>query len=242
MRRMAAIERALERLFERPTARLLRVHLQPVQILRRVERAMEAERRPVGGRAGVPDQLSVRLNPADLEAFDGIADALALELADGAFAFARSHGYLLRDRPRVALRADPSVENGDVLVDAAFGEPAGDEAVGQTRRYVPPAIEAPAASLRVIAGDGTSRVVALDGRRLTIGRAPDNGLVLAEGGASRHHALIRARDRSLVLADLGSTNGTRVNGLRITETALGDGDRIEIGGTLLVVEAAAGPD
>ena len=238
---MAAIERALERLFERPTARLLRVRLQPIQILRRVERAMEAERRPVGGRAGVPDRLSVRLNPEDLAAFEGIADALALELADGAFAFARAHGYLLRDRPHVAIRADASVEAGDVVVDATFGEPPGDAATGHTRLYVPPTVEAPAAALRVVAADGSSRLVALDGRRLTIGRAPDNGLVLADGGASRHHALIRARDRVLVLADLGSTNGTRVNGLRVAETALGDGDRIEIGNTLLVVESAAGP-
>lgn len=241
MRRMAAIERALERLFERPTARLFRTRLQPVQILRRVERAMEVERRPIGSRAGVPDRLSVRLNPADLAAFEGIADALALELADGAFAFARAHGYLLRDRPHVAVRADARVDVGDVAVDVAFGEVPSDPGVAGTRVYVPPTVEAPAASLRVIAADGSSRIVPIDGRRLTIGRAPDNHLVLGDGGASRHHALIRARNRVLVLADLGSTNGTRVNGLRVTETALGDGDRIEIGSTLLVVESAAGP-
>jgi pSer/pThr/pTyr-binding forkhead associated (FHA) protein len=47
-----------------------------------------------------------------------------------------------------------------------------------------------------------------------------------------------ARDGVLILTDLGSTNGTRVNGHRITEVVLGAGDRIEIGETSLVIDAA----
>jgi pSer/pThr/pTyr-binding forkhead associated (FHA) protein len=43
----------------------------------------------------------------------------------------------------------------------------------------------------------------------------------------------------LVLTDLGSTNGTRVNGNRVTEVVLGAGDRVQIGETSLVIETAA---
>jgi hypothetical protein len=138
----------------------------------------------------------------------------------------------------LTLRADSRVAAGDVAVTAAFGAPpASDDAGdGQTRVYHAPRIEAPAATLRVVAVDGSSRQIAVDGRRLTIGRANDNGLVLADVRVSRHHARITVRQRALVLIDLGSTNGVRVNGVRVSEVALGAGDRIELGETVLVVE------
>ena len=72
---------------------------------------------------------------------------------------------------------------------------------------------------------------------MTIGRARDNDLVLNDTRASRHHARLQARSGSLVLTDLDSTNGTLVNGGRVSEVVLGDGDRIEIGDSILVVEA-----
>ena len=242
MRRLAAIERALERLFERPSAKLFRLRLQPIQVLRRVERAIEGERRTIGGRTVVPDQLEVHLNPTDLAAFEGVAAAVAAELADGALAFARAHGYAVTGRPRVTLRADPSIESGDVRVGAEFGAAVLDgdaPADGATRVYEAPRIEAPVAVLEVIAGDGSTHRVPVDGRRVSIGRAPDNGIVLSDGRVSRHHARINVRHRALVFTDLDSMNGSRVNGVRVSEVALGEGDRIEVGETVIVVEAVA---
>ena len=242
MRRLAAVERALERLFERPSAKLFRLKLQPIQVLRQVERAMEGERRRVGGRTLVPEELDVHLNPADLEAFESVAAEIAAELADGALAFARAHQYAVAARPRVTLRADPSIPSGEVRVSAEFGAsipggPDGDGPVdGSTKVYEAPRIEAPLAILRVVAPDGSSRLVQVDGRRLTIGRSPDNGLTLADGRVSRHHARINVRHRALVFTDLESMNGSRVNDVRVSEVALGEGDRIEIGETVIVVE------
>ena len=240
MRRLAAIERALERLFERPSAKLFRLHLQPIQVLRRVERAMEGERRVFGGRTVVPERLEVHLNPSDLAAFEGIVSALVSELADGALAFARAHGYAVADRPRVTLRADPGIESGEVHVAAEFGAPAaGAEAPedSATRVYAAPEIQAPAAVLEVIGPDGAGRHVPVDGRRLLIGRGPDNGLVIVDPGVSRHHARINVRHRALVFTDLESMNGSRVNDVRVSEVALGEGDRIQIGQTIIIVEA-----
>jgi pSer/pThr/pTyr-binding forkhead associated (FHA) protein len=79
--------------------------------------------------------------------------------------------------------------------------------------------------------------VDIEGRPLTIGRAPDNGLVVLDGRASRHHARVDLRRGSLVLTDLGSTNGSWVNDRRVESVALGEGDRIRIGTTTLVVES-----
>ena len=77
----------------------------------------------------------------------------------------------------------------------------------------------------------------VDGRPLTIGRGPDNGLVLQDTRASRHHARIYGRQGGLLLADLGSTNGSCVNDRRVQEIALGEGDRIRLGDTVLIVES-----
>ena len=89
--------------------------------------------------------------------------------------------------------------------------------------------------------DGPARLVTVPGARSDRPVAR-NGLVLDDARVSRHHARLRARHGMLVLTDLGSTNGGRVNGVRVDEVVLGVGDRIELGDTVLVVDAAAPGD
>src|SRR3954447_15411684 len=96
---LTAIERFFERLFERPSARLFRARLQPVQLQRRIERAMESERLAAADRTLVPNRFVVHLHPTDLAGFGDMAGSLASELADGALVFARAHRYTLVDRP-----------------------------------------------------------------------------------------------------------------------------------------------
>jgi pSer/pThr/pTyr-binding forkhead associated (FHA) protein len=103
-----------------------------------------------------------------------------------------------------------------------------------------PEVESPLAILREIAADGAQRRLMLDGGPVTIGRATDNTLVLRDARVSRYHGRLQARSGALVYSDLGSTNGSRVNGIEIDEVVLGAGDRIEVGDTVLVVESAPG--
>ena len=265
---LAAIERFFERLFERPSARLFRARLQPVQLQRRIERAMEAERLSSADRTLAPNRFVVHLHPADLEAFGDMTGSLASELADGALVFARTRRYTLVDRPRVDLLADTTVERTDIRVVARFADPiAGrdrrdiavqverDEASGSdvdhdddaggdgggrptdTMVFTIPRPSAPTARLRVITPDGDELLCEFDGSSLTIGRAADNDLVLPDGRVSRHHARVTGRRGTLVYTDLGSTNGSRVNGAPVGELVLGAGDRIELGDSVLVVEA-----
>jgi hypothetical protein len=254
---LAALERFFERLFERQTARLFRTKLQPIQLQRRVERAMESDRVREGSRTAVPSRYAIHLAPDDLAALREAHPSLAADLADAALAFARGHGYHLPDRPTVGLVADRRIQTGDVRVEAG-GEPrqaagfAGDEAdegdaagapeegdrpaFDRTAVFVVPAPNAPRATLREIRPNGSTRSIVVDGRPLTIGRAPDNGVVLHDSRASRRHARLFARSGVLILADLGSTNGSFVNDRRVEEMPLGEGDRIRIGDTILVVE------
>ena len=109
-----------------------------------------------------------------------------------------------------------------------------------THVYRRPSPEAARAVLRMIDAGGREMSVEVDGRPLTLGRARDNGLVIDDARVSRHHGRLLARHGALVYADLDSTNGSRVNGVRVDEIALGVGDRILVGDTVLVVELLPG--
>ena len=69
---------------------------------------------------------------------------------------------------------------------------------------------------------------------VVIGRSRECDLRVADGNASRRHAEVVREGTTYVVVDLGSTNGTELNGRRITREELTDGDRITIGATDLV--------
>lgn len=143
----------------------------------------------------------------------------------------------------MTLQPDASLRPGDAEVDAevspiAEATAADDDADGGTRVFKVPVVRSPEVVIEVREPNRAARRIPLSGAPIRIGRAPECELVLKDSRVSRRHARLHAREGVLVLTDLGSTNGTRVNGHRVTELVLGAGDRIQIGETSLVVEAA----
>ncbi|MBI3178362.1 MAG: GGDEF domain-containing protein [Deltaproteobacteria bacterium] len=87
----------------------------------------------------------------------------------------------------------------------------------------------------VIAGGQAGKMYKLDDNELVIGRVNDASILIEDDGVSRRHAKIcRQPDGALVITDLGSTNGTFVNGERVTTRVLKDGDKIQIGTTTIL--------
>src|SRR5689334_16045820 len=173
---MSRVERFIERLVERPSARLFKTRLQPTQILRRIERAMEAGRGADGQRDLVPDAFRVRLHPQEIAAM-AAPEEVAAELASGVLTFARQHRYALRGRPRVTLQPDPTLPAGEVDVDASFSPVAAtaidDElADGGTRVFEVPVVDAPQAVIEVQEPGLAARRVSVTGKPMHIGRAP----------------------------------------------------------------------
>jgi pSer/pThr/pTyr-binding forkhead associated (FHA) protein len=80
--------------------------------------------------------------------------------------------------------------------------------------------------------------VPLGEETISVGRLPESTIVLADPNVSRQHAEIRPRGTTYVVLDLGSTNGTRVNGIRIDQHELADGDEIVFGNTRMRFEAS----
>lgn len=74
-----------------------------------------------------------------------------------------------------------------------------------------------------------------DSMEILVGRSSDLDMVLVEDMVSRRHARIACSDQQIVIEDLGSTNGTFVNGEKIKRTSLKEGDRVLIGTSILKV-------
>ena len=212
-------EQRLERLVEGAFSKALRGGIQPVEIGRRLTREMDLLRR-VGVRGLIaPNAFVVVLSADDAARFEGFADVLARELGDAAREHARSEGYGFVGPVDVALRSDPSLRSGRCRVTAEVRE--GPEGLSAASLVMP---------------DG-SRIV-LGAETVDIGRLPECGIVLNDPNVSRRHAEVRRRGSDVVVVDLGSTNGTRVNGGQIRERVLQDGDEVGVGTTIIRFETS----
>lgn len=264
---LAAIERFFERLFERPPARLFAPPVEREHLQRQLFRAMEADRSVRGRRTYVPTSYRLQLNPTDLLELEDHSTVTA-ELAEAVRAHARSRGYVLANRPRVALEQSDRLEPGEVAVvsddvgspppadrrrrsvsPAAVAGPAPPNGAsppdphnvspdpGHTSTYQAAQPNAPRATIVVQVPGRAPWRIGISSGRLRVGRAKDNDLVLPDDRISRHHGQISVRFGTLVYADLGSTNGSFVNGVRVTEIALGPTDVVQLGGSSLTVES-----
>jgi hypothetical protein len=90
------------------------------------------------------------------------------------------------------------------------------------------------ASLEIILGSETSRIIHLEERDIIIGRSPECDLPLSPNNVSREHARVSFRNDEYYIEDLGSTNGTYVNGIKIVKCALRKNDQIDIGGVKIL--------
>ena len=98
-------------------------------------------------------------------------------------------------------------------------------------------------TLQILSGPLAGRLFKIDRDLMIIGRNPDCDLVLEPKSVSRRHAAIVRARRDYVIKDLGSTRGTFVNGLRLTQpVVLKNGCVIQIGELQLVVQDPGGPD
>ncbi len=89
-------------------------------------------------------------------------------------------------------------------------------------------------SLFVIKGRDQGTRIRLDGATVTLGRGVSNAIQLHDTEISREHAEFRRRGEAFVIRDLGSSNGTFVNGEAVTEYELKSGDQLQLGRTVLL--------
>jgi hypothetical protein len=213
-------ERRLERLVEGAFARAFKSGLRPIELGRRLVREMD-DNRSVGVRGGtvVPNRFTVALSGSDLQQFEGVHDSLTRELADAAREHARDEGYQFMGPVQVVLEENDRLRTGAFEITGRMVEGDGGSGAG---------------SIVLPSGDRFTLTESI----ITIGRHPDCNLVLADPNVSRNHAEIRPQGDKYVVVDLGSTNGSRVNGVRVDTQVLEDGDELSFGNTRMRFEAS----
>ena len=89
--------------------------------------------------------------------------------------------------------------------------------------------------------DGERRDFPLPGDTAVLGRRPECALRIASSDVSRQHCQLTIKGKELTVKDLGSSNGTYVNGKRVAETKLSPGDRLAVGPATFVVQIDGQP-
>jgi hypothetical protein len=240
---LARLEAFFERLFEAPAGRL-GASLQPVSLAKRIERAMDNTKSFGDDGVIVPNHYQLHLNPTDYSGFESYRGSLEDDLAHGVLTRARHERYTLVARPRVMIVADPSVQRGDIRVAANVIDDEGerlkpDEPLPSSTDTMifnrPPEHAAPESATRaylLVQTDGARPVqFDLGAPLISVGRASDNDVIVDDPLVSRHHCQLKLQHGAYGFADLGSRNGSFVNGQPVNEIALGPGDRIRIGAT-----------
>jgi Protein of unknown function (DUF3662)/FHA domain len=217
---LQGIERGLERMVEGVFSRAFRSSLRPIELGRRLVREMDDHRSvDVKGRTIVPNDFTFSLAPQDHATFTEIHEALVRELCDAAREYARDEGYTFMGPVQVELALDDELRPGRFTVVSRLHE--GQGGVG-------------AGTLVLPAGER----IPLSEKPVLIGRLPDCEITLADPNVSRRHAEVRPFGTGFLVVDLGSTNGTRVNGATVSEHQLKDGDAITVGATRIRFDAS----
>jgi hypothetical protein len=226
---LARFERLMEQAVEGSLRRVFATSLQPIQLAKAAARAME-QAQVIGPRGPeVPNLYEVRLASADLARFGEYTHTLSGEIRTYLTEYAAERGLRFVAEPRVELLEDASLRVGSVRASARFaGLPA------EVQRDVDSAVEG-TRQLRLAdlaAARGTRRTASAPRLRLTdaagldvalepamdvvrLGRAADNDVVISSSNVSRYHAQLRWVESGWLAYDLGSTNGTWLDGQRL---------------------------
>ena len=236
MKLLDRFEQGVERLVEGSIGRVFRSPIQPAEIGRKLERAMvDGQVVSVDGPLA-PNEFRVAMHPEDMVLFVDYVGALCRQMEQWLAEVARARGFSLVDPVRVGIDGDASVPRRSIRVAAAIMDRSGlgreaQEEVQRTEVYR--AIRAtggmPPLRLKLVDGPRRDQEVLIRKSSTTVGRALDNDVVLEAGDVSRHHARLEYGGGELRLVDLGSTNGSRVNGRRVSEDRVRPGDEIAFG-------------
>jgi len=247
---MERVEAFVSRIIEGWSARLFGAKLQPVQLAKRLIRAMEAHQTISLSKTFVPNSYVVSLGPSDFAQFEQFRRSLERDLAETLLGAARERSFTLLAYPSVEIERDEDMAPGDIRVSCALVDMSGEEVEpdaktlgsvesGHTMVLDREALlkdrpRAPKASLE----QRDASPVGLGPNPVLIGRDPQNDVVLDDRRVSRKHAEIRLRLGRYTLYDLQSTNGTYVNGRRVAEKVLENGDKVSIGGLEIVFRSS----
>jgi hypothetical protein len=246
-----SIEQRLEGLVEGFFTKVFRSGLQPVEVGRRILREMAEGKTVSVNRVYAPNEFHVLMGSDDYGRFSQMEAGLQREFSELVIEQAKQNRWNLMGLPRISFGEVEKMGKGEFKVEAALSADAdvggpgvstrdrSDKDMSNTR-----AVPTNTADRLGLANAGAELVVHEEGKAkdtisitkepVVIGRLSTNDVVLSDPNVSRRHAELRRESGRWLLVDLGSTNGTVVNGKLSREHPLKDGDKLTFGKTELV--------
>lgn len=216
-----SIERGLEKAVNGAFAKTFRSGVEPVEIASALKRELDTNASVVSrDRILVPNRLTVRLAPADFERLRRLGDALLDELTGTVQSHAHQSGYSFAGAIDLGLEPDDGKSTG--MLEIISGTEAGEV-------------------VWTAVVDIKGKRHALRKGRTVIGRGSDADITVDDAGASRKHAEIVWDGTRAQVSDLGSTNGTTLNGRALKSALLEPDSIIDIGATRIVYRVLAQP-
>ena len=213
-------ERGVENAVASVFSRAFHSELKPVEITSAVKKAMDenastmTRQRTIG-----PNDFTVNLSPRDRERLaQWSEDSLAEEIAGTVTAYASEQDYTLLGPIRIRFATKGELKPSSLQVEASI------------KRGAAAPVTSSTASGHPIIQVGQDRYL-LTGSVTVIGRGSECDITVDDTGISRRHLELRVTPRGVIATDLGSTNGSFVEGHRITAATLVDGNTITIGRT-----------
>jgi hypothetical protein len=269
VRPLQRFERRLEGIVSGVFARAFKGDVEPIELAAALKREIDNTARILSrDRRLVPNHFTIELGPGDFERLNAYGRTLNHELANELRDHADIQRYTFSGPIDIELTQQDDLPTGKFrVVSATVGTPQRrpnhqqpEQQPYQQEPYVPPnepvvqsappPYEPPQPSPRrghpqvMLEVNGRRRPVNPPG--VVLGRGTDADIQINDPGVSRRHAEIRLMPEGpggirVVLVDLGSTNGTLVNGRRSTEAELVDGSTVRIGNTTMTLRLADEP-
>lgn len=209
-----SFEKGLERAVNGAFAKTFRSGIQPVEIASALRSELDKKAAVVSrDRILAPNTFTVRLSPADDDRMSALGPTLPDELLELVRKHAQSQHYSFAGPVSVTLQRDEQLSTGTLRVDAVTAE-------GRV-------------SWRGVVDIDGARHPLLKGRTV-IGRGSDADITIPDPGTSRKHVEVLWDGERAMVRDLGSTNGTQLNGQKVSQAPLPPDSTIRIGRTDIV--------
>jgi hypothetical protein len=257
----------MESLVEGVFGRAFKRQVHPVEIAKGLTKQMDEHRMVSVSRTYAPNDFTIHLSKDDAESIRAYQSALRDELIQYASTHAQSKNYHLMTPPKVRFVTEDSLRFGEFGVTAKLtggdgprekGAP--DDTSGQTRIFRTEEVaggENPQGTAAISAEEakrqGLAREVVelvledhtypLEGRGpWSIGRSEENDIVVSNPNVSRRHARLSRQENGFLVEDLGSTNGTLLDGAPIDRERIESGDEMAFGGIVARFVRRTGDD
>ncbi|NMA68716.1 MAG: DUF3662 domain-containing protein [Desulfitobacterium sp.] len=249
---LARFEEVAESLFTGLFKKNSKARLQPVELAKELVRVMLKNKQISISQVYVPNVYRVYLHSRDWGSFASFGDAFLVELSKYLYAEGTKNGFTFLSKPSIELHSDDTVKPREMFIEVDFddsievtwGDEEEEEYNGQNDNFEEELTEFLNLDssgrrinyiLEVILGPDAGKTFPLEEDSYHIGRHSQCEIVVRDPEVSRRHLRVRREGKDWIIDDLGSTNGTFLNGQPITRERISLGDRIKMGQTVLIL-------